>query len=70
MKFGTLGIVSVFGLLLAASGMGCEPYHRDRVGVDVDIHASDRGNRQDDEKKNDHPDNNGPHDQDHPQDNH
>lgn len=41
MKLRKPGIFLVLLGTIAAYGMGCEPYHRGGVGVDVDIHSKD-----------------------------
>lgn len=57
MKILTLGIFSVLSLMLATLNMGCEPYHRHGVGIEVDIHSKGhRDHRKDNDDHRDHDD--------------
>ena len=48
----TVNFLVLLGVL-AAFGMGCEPYHHDHVGVGIDVHSDNHGDHHD---KDDHHD--------------
>ena len=47
MKFLVLGICSIFLAGFAVFNMGCAPYHRHKVGLEIEIKNKDQGHHHD-----------------------